>query len=77
MIYQNYVDGCDGFDFHIHAIGDAATQNALNGIQATKATGSCARHRLTHVELVDNADMKRFGELNVTADAQVRNLKWD
>ncbi len=58
-----------GFDFHIHAIGDRGIHDALNAIAAG---GSAAgRHRLTHVEVLDSADLPRFARLNITADAQV------
>ncbi|KFX69478.1 hypothetical protein TMS3_0113750 [Pseudomonas taeanensis MS-3] len=56
-----------GFDMHIHAIGDQAVNDALNAIQAGGGQG---RHRLTHVELVNKADLPRFKLLNVTADFQ-------
>lgn len=58
-----------GFDFHIHAIGNRGVHEALNAIQ--QAGGGQGRHRLTHVEYVDREDYGRFAELNVTADAQV------
>lgn len=56
-----------GFDMHIHAIGDRAVSDALDAIEATDGKG---RHRITHVELVDQADLPRFQQLNVTADFQ-------
>ncbi len=56
-----------GFDMHIHAIGDQAVSDALDAIGATGGQG---RHRITHVELVDNADVPRFKQLNVIADFQ-------
>ena len=56
-----------GFDMHIHAIGDEAVSDALDAIDATDGQG---RHRITHVELVDNDDIPRFKQLNVIADFQ-------
>ena len=56
-----------GFDMHIHAIGDQAVSDALDAIDATDGQG---RHRITHVELVDDADVPRFKQLNVIADFQ-------
>lgn len=56
-----------GFDMHIHAIGDQAVSDALDAIDATGGQG---RHRITHVELVDNADVPRFKQLNAIADFQ-------
>ncbi|MEM7424451.1 MAG: amidohydrolase [Pseudomonadota bacterium] len=63
-----------GFDFHIHAIGDRGVHEALNAIEeAGRINGSTLgrRHRLTHVELVDKADIPRFKRLGVIADFQV------
>lgn len=56
-----------GFDMHIHAIGDQAVSDALDAIEATNGQG---RHRITHVELVDNHDIPRFKQLNAIADFQ-------
>ncbi|WP_299105743.1 amidohydrolase [uncultured Tenacibaculum sp.] len=58
-----------GFDFHIHAIGNRGVSEALNAIEQSGTVKG--RHRLTHVEMVDIADLNRFKKLNVTADAQV------
>ena len=58
-----------GFDFHIHAIGNRGVTEALNAIQKSGTTQG--RHRLTHVEMITAADLSRFKQLNVTADAQV------
>ncbi|MBL4911375.1 MAG: amidohydrolase [Alteromonadaceae bacterium] len=58
-----------GFDFHIHAIGDRGIHEALNAIE--NAGSEQGRHRITHVEIVDPIDIPRFAQLNITADAQV------
>ncbi len=58
-----------GFDFHIHALGDRGVREGLNAI--AQSGTSAGRHRLTHVEYIDPADIPRFAQLNVTADAQV------
>lgn len=58
-----------GFDFHMHAIGDRGIREALNAVE--NAGSKDGRHRITHVEIVDPADIPRFAALNVTADAQV------
>lgn len=57
-----------GFDFHIHAIGDHGVHSALNAIEAEQLTG--ARHRLTHLEMVQPNDIPRFQSLGVIADIQ-------
>ncbi|MEW6982028.1 amidohydrolase [Colwelliaceae bacterium 6471] len=58
-----------GFDFHMHAIGDRGIREALNAVE--NAGSEQGRHRITHVEIVNPADIPRFAQLNVTADAQV------
>lgn len=62
-----------GFDFHIHAIGDRGITEALDAIEGARLTNGNigARHRLTHLEIVDPLDYPRFAALNVTADMQV------
>ncbi|MBM7060573.1 amidohydrolase [Pseudomonas sp. UL073] len=55
-----------GFDLHIHTIGDQAVRDALDAV----AQATPGRHRLTHVELVDQADLPRFRQLDVIADFQ-------
>lgn len=59
----------NGFDFHIHAIGNRGIHEGLNAIQ--QSGSPAGRHRITHTEFVDPADYARFASLNVTADAQV------
>lgn len=65
-----------GYDFHIHAIGDRGITESLNAIDSARtANGNIgARHRITHVEMVNPADYPRFQALNVTADMQVVTL---
>ena len=58
-----------GFDFHIHAIGNRGVREALNAIE--RSGTAAGRHRLAHVEYVNESDYARFARLNVTADAQV------
>ncbi|MCG7561117.1 amidohydrolase [Pseudoalteromonas sp. McH1-42] len=58
-----------GFDFNIHGIGDRGIHEALNAIE--NASNGQARHRITHLEVVDPDDLPRFAKLNVIADAQV------
>lgn len=68
---EHYIEELEveGFDFHIHAIGDRGIHEALNAVE--NAASNEGRHRITHVEVVDPVDLPRFAELNVTADAQV------
>ncbi|MFH0259259.1 amidohydrolase [Vibrio barjaei] len=60
-----------GYSAHIHAIGDGAIRESLNAIAKVRRHGSTKPYTLTHVELIDNDDIPRFAELNVTADFQV------
>ena len=65
----------EGFDFHIHAIGNRGVTEALDAIEGARANNGDigARHRITHLEFVNSEDYARFAELNVTADMQVGN----
>jgi len=64
-----YIRELVDFDFHIHAIGDRGVREGLNAIEASQSAGD--RHRLTHLEVVDPADIPRFASLDVIADMQV------
>ncbi|MGH8035045.1 MAG: amidohydrolase, partial [Lysobacterales bacterium] len=59
----------EGFQVHMHVIGDAAVREGLDAFQfALERNGPTnGRHHLAHVEFVDPADLHRFAELNVTA----------
>ena len=61
-----------GFQVHIHTIGDAAVRSALDAIESAKARNGERDRRpvLTHVQLVDAADIPRFAELGVIVNAQ-------
>jgi predicted amidohydrolase YtcJ len=63
----------EGFGVHIHVIGDRATRVALDAFAAARAKGSKHTYSLTHLELVDPADLPRFKELDVFASMQ---LQW-
>lgn len=60
----------EGLHLHIHALGDQAVRTALDAVENTRETlGRPLRSRvaLTHLQLVDEVDWPRFGELEVTA----------
>ena len=61
-----------GFQVHFHAIGDAAVRQSLDAIEFAQAENSGARnrHHISHLELIDPADIPRFAELGVTANFQ-------
>ncbi len=58
-----------GLQIHVHAIGDAAIQRALNGFEAMRAANGPSenRHQIVHLQLIHPDDRPRFGELGVAA----------
>ncbi|MEZ9297964.1 amidohydrolase [Vibrio splendidus] len=60
-----------GFSAHIHAIGDGAVRESLDAIESVRKQGSTKPYTLTHVELINDEDVPRFKQLNVSADFQV------
>jgi len=61
-----------GFQIHVHAIGDRAIRMSLDAIAAAgRANGfRDMRHHIAHLELIDPADIPRFGRLGVAANFQ-------
>jgi predicted amidohydrolase YtcJ len=62
-----------GLIVHVHALGDRAVKEALNGIEvARKANGNSGLpHTLTHIQLADPEDFPRFRQLGVIAALQL------
>jgi predicted amidohydrolase YtcJ len=58
-----------GFDCAVHAIGDAANALALQAFALTGAHGS-----IEHAQLLDDADVQRFAQLQVVASVQPEHL---
>lgn len=58
-----------GFQIHVHSIGDAATQETLDALTfAEKRNGKGDyRNIITHLQLVDPSDFRRFKDLRVIA----------
>jgi predicted amidohydrolase YtcJ len=63
----------EGLIIHVHAIGDGAVKEALDGIAAArKANGNSGLpHTLTHEQFVLPADFPRFRELGVISALQL------
>jgi len=61
-----------GLQIAVHAIGDAAVRNTVDGYQAAhEANGARdSRHRIEHIELINRADIPRIAELKITASLQ-------
>ena len=62
----------EGFDVHVHAIGDRAVREALDAFAAAiRANGRRdARHQIAHLQFVHPEDRARFRQLGVIANAQ-------
>ncbi|WP_318248258.1 amidohydrolase [Xinfangfangia pollutisoli] len=61
-----------GLQIAVHAIGDAAVRQTIDGYEAAqRANGRRdSRHRIEHIELIDRADVPRLGALGITASVQ-------
>jgi predicted amidohydrolase YtcJ len=62
----------EGFQIHVHAIGDRAIREILDAIELARQRNGArdARHHLAHVQLWDPADIPRMRELEVVANFQ-------
>jgi predicted amidohydrolase YtcJ len=62
----------EGFQVHVHAIGDRAVREALDAFEAARTAGHdpALRHHIAHVQLVHPDDVSRFATLEVAANAQ-------
>ncbi|MBW2541834.1 MAG: amidohydrolase, partial [Deltaproteobacteria bacterium] len=59
------------FDLHVHTIGDLAVRSALDAVEAARAAVDgdlYPRVTLSHVQVIDPADFRRFRELDVSAN---------
>jgi predicted amidohydrolase YtcJ len=61
-----------GLQIAVHAIGDAAVRQTIDGYEAAqRANGRRdSRHRIEHIELIDRADIARLGALGIVASLQ-------
>lgn len=62
----------EGFQIHVHAIGDRAVRLALDAFEKARAANGPrdSRHQIAHLELIDPQDIPRFQRLGVIADFQ-------
>jgi predicted amidohydrolase YtcJ len=58
---------------HVHAIGDRAVTETLNGFEAARlANGNkTIPHTITHLQMIQPSDFARFNQLNVLASYQL------
>lgn len=62
----------EGFQVHMHAIGDLAIRMGLDAVERARAANGArdARHHIAHIQLFDPADIPRFARLGVVANVQ-------
>jgi predicted amidohydrolase YtcJ len=62
-----------GLIVHVHALGDRAVKESLNGIEAARRANGDSHlpHTLTHIQLADPEDFPRFRQLGVIAALQL------
>ena len=62
-----------GLIIHVHAIGDGAVKEALDGIEAARKANGASRlpHTLTHEQFIQPEDFPRFRELGVISALQL------
>jgi hypothetical protein len=62
----------EGFQVHIHAIGDRAIRVSLDAHEAAQKVNGRrdARHHIAHLELIEPEDIPRFRDLGVVANFQ-------
>ena len=65
-----------GFQMGFHAIGDKATEMALDAFDQPGVSHT-ARNRIEHAQVVDPADIPRFAKLGVIASMQPNHLLTD
>lgn len=60
----------EGFQVHVHAIGDRAVRESLNAFEAARAANGVTdnRHHIAHLEVIRPEDIPRFRELGVAAN---------
>jgi Predicted metal-dependent hydrolase with the TIM-barrel fold len=59
----------NGFQIHVHSIGDAATKETLDAFDFAKNQNDKRdqRHAITHLQIVDASDIPRFKKLGIVA----------
>src|SRR6185312_3922142 len=62
----------EGFQIHVHAIGDRAIRDTFDAFEAARRANGArdSRHHIAHIELFDPADIPRFRKLGVIANFQ-------
>jgi predicted amidohydrolase YtcJ len=60
----------EGFQIHVHAIGDRAIRMTLDALEQARARNGARdmRHAIAHLQVIDPADIPRFRALGVVAN---------
>ena len=60
----------EGFQVHVHAIGDRAVRESLNAFEAAQESNGISdnRHHIAHLQIVQPSDIPRFRQLGVAAN---------
>lgn len=73
----------NNFSIHIHSVGDGSTRRVLDSIERSYKLNidtNNYRNTITHLQLVDKRDIKKFKELNIIAALQpywhLKGPKW-
>ena len=66
------------FQISVHAIGDRAIRQTLDGYELTQQQNGKrdSRHRIEHIEVLHPDDLPRFTELGVVASIQPGHAPW-
>lgn len=59
-----------GFGIHCHCIGDAASSQALDAFESIQDVDTDCRGAITHLQVVDRADIDRFADMGIIAAIQ-------
>jgi predicted amidohydrolase YtcJ len=62
----------EGFQVHMHAIGDRAVRESLDACEAARTANGVrdSRHHIAHVQMIGPDDVPRFAALDVVANCQ-------
>lgn len=61
-----------GLQIAVHAIGDGAVRVTIDGYAAAQTANGArdSRHRIEHIEMIDQSDVPRLGDLGIVASLQ-------
>lgn len=61
----------ENIDVHVHALGERAVHEALNGIEKARNAhpDSLSRYAICHIQVITDQDLPRFAELDVIAQS--------